>query len=218
LDNILKVNQRLEIVLSKNPNTPQFTSRVEELDSDHMTIAMPMKKGRPIVLESGQEFYGKIYDEGGVYLFKSKFISQRMEPLPVWVATLPHDIEKTQQRDFVRFDVAQPILINYSSYRDPEQLESLKVITKDLSGGGVQAVCEKNIRIGTKVHMIISLSDDDDDDDIEVDGEVLRVNKPQMDRQLFWISIKFIGARNTIRDKISRFIFKKQLEQRQRGL
>lgn len=215
MENILRVNQRLEIMFSKNLNNPKFASRVEEIESDHMIIAMPMQKGHPIVLESGRGFFGKIFDESGVYIFKSKFINMRMSPLPVWIAAMPYDIEKTQQRDFVRFDVSQPLLIEYYLDNDQENLVSLKVITKDLSGGGVQAVCEQPIQVGTKVKMVVFLSDYGD---VEVDGEVIRVNRPQLDRKLYWISIKFIGARNTIRDKISRFIFKKQLEQRQRGV
>lgn len=215
MENILKVNQRLEIMLSKNVRTPKFTSRVEGIDSNQMIIAMPMQKGQPVLLESGRGFYGKIFDESGVYIFKSKFVSKRMSPLPVWIISMPYDIEKTQQRDFVRFDVAQPLFIEYYSDDNLEELVSLKVITKDLSAGGLQAVCEKSISVGTKVKMIVTLTEYGD---IEVDGEVTRVNKPQLDRQLFWISIKFIDTREVVRDKISRFIFKKQLEQRQKGL
>jgi len=215
LEQIVKVNQRLEIMLSKNNNTPRFTSRVEELTSDEMVIAMPMQKGRPIILESGRGFYGKIITESGVYIFKSKFLSKRMYPLPVWVVTLPYEIEKTQQRAFVRFDVSQPLQIEYFLDDDSENAITLKVMTRDLSGGGLQAICEQSIKIGTKVNMTLTLPEEGD---LEVDGEVIRVQKPQKDRQLFWVSIKFVDTRNIVRDKISRFIFRKQLEHRQRGL
>lgn len=214
MENILKINQRLEIMLSKNVNSPKFTSRVEEITSNQVVIAMPMQKGHPILLEAGRGFYGKLFDETGVYVFKSKFLTKRIHPLPVWIITPPYDIEKTQQRSFVRFDVAQPLLIEYALENDQEQMVSLNVVTKDLSGGGLQAVCEKEIKIGTKVNMVITLPEQNE---IQVDGEVIRIHKPQIDRQLFWTSIKFIGARDGVRDKISRFIFKKQLELRQKG-
>ncbi len=215
MEQIVKVNQRLEIMLSKNINTPRFTSRVEELTSDEMIIAMPMQKGRPIILESGRGFYGKIITESGVYIFKSKFLSKRMYPLPVWIVAMPYEIEKTQQRAFVRFDVSQPLQIEYFLDDDAEKAITQKVMTRDLSGGGLQAICEQQIKIGTKVNMMLTLPEDGD---LEVDGEVIRVQKPQEDRQLFWISIKFVDTRNIVRDKISRFIFRKQLEHRQKGL
>jgi len=201
-------------MLSRNINSPRFTSRVEELSSNEMVIAMPMQKGRPIFLESGCGFYGKIITEGGVYFFKSKFLNKRMYPLPVWIAAMPYEIEKMQQREFVRFDVSQPLQIEYFPV-DVDEAVTLIVMTRDLSGGGLQAICEQSIEIGTKVKMVITLPEDGG---LEVDGEVSRVQKPQEDRQLFWVSIKFVGVRNIVRDKISRFIFKKQLEHRQKGL
>lgn len=201
-------------MLSKNSNTPRLASRVEEIASDEMVIAMPMQKGRPIFLESGRGFYGRIITEGGVYFFKSKFLKKRMYPLPVWIVAMPYEIEKMQQREFVRFDVSQPLQLEYLPEDDADHTISLKVITRDLSGGGLQAICEQPIKIGTKVKMIISLPDDGD---LEVAGEVIRVQKPQDDRQLFWISVRFVDVRSIIRDKISRFIFKKQLEHRQKG-
>jgi c-di-GMP-binding flagellar brake protein YcgR len=215
LEQILKVNQRLEIMLSPNINTPRFASRVEEIASNEMVIAMPMQKGRPIFLESGRGFYGKIITEGGVYFFKSKFITKRMHPLPVWIAAMPYEVEKMQQRAFVRFDVSQPLQLEYFLDDDVDNAITLKVMTRDLSGGGLQAICEQSIPIGTKLKMAVTLPEDGE---LELDGEVIRVQKPQEDRQLFWISIKFVGVRNIVRDKISKFIFKKQLEQRQKGL
>lgn len=215
MEQILKVNQRLEIMLSKSVNTPRFASRVEEILANEMVIAMPMQKGRPIFLESGRGFYGKIITEGGVYFFKSKYVNKRMYPLPVWIASMPYEIEKMQQRSFVRFDVSQPLQIEYFPDDDVDNAIAFKVMTRDLSGGGLQAICEQSIKIGTKVKMVITLPEDGD---LEVDGEVIRVQRPQEDRQLFWVSIQFVGARAILRDKISKFIFKKQLEHRQKGL
>lgn len=113
------------------------------------------------------------------------------------------------------FDVSQPLQIEYFLDDDSENAITLKVMTRDLSGGGLQAICEQSIKIGTKVNMTLTLPEEGD---LEVDGEVIRVQKPQEDRQLFWVSIKFVDTRNIVRDKISRFIFRKQLEHRQRGL
>lgn len=215
LEQILKINQRVEIMLSQSGNAPRFTSRIEEMLFDKIVFAMPMQKGHPVLLESGRGFYGKIFDESGVYCFKSKLLDKRMSPLPVWIAKMPYDIEKIQQRAFVRFDIAQPLRIEYFLDHNEEKPVSLKVITKDLSGGGLQAVCEKPIKLGTKVKMVLTLSEGGD---FEIEGEVVRVYKPQMDRQLFWVSVKFINVRDNVRDKIIRFIFKKQLEHRQKGL
>lgn len=215
MEELLKINQRVEIMLSQNSNAPHFTSRIEEMLPDKIIFAMPMQKGHPVLLERGRSFYGKIFDESGIYFFKSNFLDKKMSPLPVWIAEIPHDIEKIQQRAFVRFDISQPLKIEYFLDTNEETPLSFQVNTKDLSGGGLQAICDQPIKLGTKVKMLLTLSEGGD---FEVEGEVVRVCKPQMDRQLFWVSVKFVNVRDNIRDKIVRFIFKKQLEHRKKGL
>jgi len=180
-----------------------------------MIIAMPMEKGYPVFHGRGSTFYGKVFDESGVYSFKSTFIDKKMSHLPIWIVTMPFEIKKIQQRSFVRLDVALPVAIEYSLYDDQDEVVSLKLITKDLSGGGLQVICNQKIKLGKKIKLTLEFLDYGR---FQVDGEVVRILQPQAERQLFWIGIKFSGTHESIRDKISRFIFRKQLEQRQKGL
>ena len=213
--NIFKVNQRLELMLSKKNNDQQYTSRIEEFIHNHMIIAMPMEKGYPVFHERGKTVFGKVFVESGVYTFKSTFIDKKMNPLPIWIVTLPSEIEKCQQRSFVRFDVSLPILLELPPDDGQDEVVSLKLITKDLSGGGLQVISSQSLEVGKALLLTMELPDCGV---FKVDGEVVRVTQPQADRRLFWISIKFVNSPANIRDKISKFIFRKQLEQRQRGL
>jgi len=215
LENFFKINQRLEITLSKKGDAQQYTSRIEEIIHDHMIIAMPMEKGYPVFHGRGNTFYGKVFDASGVYSFKSTFVDKKMGHLPIWIVTMPFDIKKNQQRSFVRFDVALPVVIEYPLHDETDEVVTLKLITKDLSGGGLQVICNQTIKVGKKINLTLDFPDYEV---FQVDGEVVRVHQPQAERQLFWISIKFLSITEKIRDKISRFIFRKQLEQRQKGL
>jgi len=201
-------------MFSKNNNIQQFASRIEEIIEGYMIIAMPMEKGHPIFQARGSTFYGRIFDESGVYAFKSTFIDRKMNPLPIWIVSRPFDIEKTQQRSFVRFDIALPVLVQYITAEEEEEV-ALNLVTKDLSGGGLQVISNRRIKVGKRVQIKL---DCPEYGTFEIMGEIIRVQKPQDDRQVFWISIRFIDIQETIRDKISKFIFKKQLEQRQKGL
>jgi c-di-GMP-binding flagellar brake protein YcgR len=202
-------------MLSKNMNGPHYTSRIEEFIHGYMIIAMPMEKGYPVFLERDNVFYGKIFDETGVYSFKSTFVDKKMNPLPIWIVTTPTDIKKNQQRSYVRFDVSLPIVIDYFLDDDQTEAASLKLTTKDLSGGGLRLISNKQISVGKKIQLKLEFPECEV---FQVNGEVVRINQPQVERQLFWISIKFLGIHESIRDKISKFIFKKQLEQRQKGI
>jgi len=176
---------------------------------------MPMEKGYPVFHGRGHTFYGKVFDESGVYSFKSTFVDKKMSHLPIWIVTMPVDIQKNQQRSFVRFDVTLPVVIECPVEDEPDEVVALKLITKDLSGGGLQVICNQKIKIGKKIKLTLDFLDNGV---FNVDGEIVRLNQPQAERQLFWISIKFVSLSENVRDKISRFIFKKQLEQRQKGL
>ena len=201
-------------MLPKHNTIQQFASRIEEVIHNHMIIAMPMEKGHPIYQTRGSTFAGRIYDESGVYAFKSTFIDRKMTPLPIWIVTMPFEVEKTQQRSFVRFDIALPIVVEYLKDGEEEEI-SLNLVTKDLSGGGLQIISERKIKIGKRVQLTLAFPEQGA---VKVAGEIIRVHKPQDDRQLFWISIRFIDIQESTRDKISKFIFRKQLEQRQKGL
>ena len=178
-----------------------------------MIIAMPMEKGHPAFHGRGSTFYGKIFDETGVYSFKSTFIDQKMGHLPIWIVTMPFDIKKNQQRSFVRFDIALPVVLEYPVDDEQDEKFSLTLITKDLSGGGLQVICNHQLKLGGKMALTLDFSDYGN---FQVEGEIVRVHQPQADRQLFWISIRFLHIPERSRDKISKFIFKKQLEQRQK--
>ena len=202
-------------MMSKTNNAQQYTSRIEGIIHDHLIIAMPMQKGSPVFQERGKAVYGRVFDESGIYTFKSTFVDKKMNPLPIWIVTMPFDIEKSQQRSFVRFDIALPVVIEYSLQDDQNEVASLKLITKDLSGGGLQLICNENLKNGSKIKLMLDCADCGV---FQVDGEVVRVHQPQAERQLFWVSVKFLNIPENTRDKISRFIFRKQLEQRQKGL
>ena len=177
-----------------------------------MIIAMPMQKSYPVFLERGTEFYGKVFDGGGAYTFKSRFVDKKLHPLPIWIVTMPLTVEKTQQRSFVRLDVLLPVTLEYPFNNE---VVSIKAMTRDLSAGGLQAICDRRIKVGKHLKLFL---DCPDYGIFEIEGEVIRNNRPQEDRKLYWISIKFLGIQEIVRDKISKFIFKKQLEQRQKRL
>ena len=51
LDDVIKINQPLEIRLEYDEN--RYASRVEDIKNGNLIIAMPMKKGEPLIPLSG---------------------------------------------------------------------------------------------------------------------------------------------------------------------
>jgi len=210
-DDLFKINQRLEIMLLAN-NLEKYPSRIEELTTQNMIIAMPMSKGQPIFLTTGSKFTGRLIDNGSVYQFTSTFIDKRLQPLPVWIVSQPYDIKKIQQRAFVRIDVMLQAEMQIIS--DSEDTYPIQVVTKDISGGGVRLVCKKTVKLGTKLQLTINIPDSGY---ISAISEVVRVEQPKSDLPVFWVGTKFVDIKENSRSKIIKYIFKKQLEQRQKG-
>lgn len=213
-EHILKVNQRVEITLGKKYEQP-FSSRIEDITPTTIILAMPMDKGVPVLLSPGNVFFGKAIDQGAVYQFTSTFIDKKILPLPVWIASPPRNIRKIQQRAFVRIDAVLPVTMEFEDETEADSMRLLKAFTRDISGGGMQVISKEPIQLGSQLQLQIELPEFGS---VRTIGKVVRAEQPQDARSLFWISIKFIDIPEGIRSKIIKFIFKKQLEQRQKGL
>ena len=213
INTLFKVNQRLEINIDeKQGNVKSYKSRVEEVQSAHLVIAMPMSHGAVISLREGDYFQAKLIIGQLGYQFTSKFISRRLAPLPVWIIAWPSSVTKVQQRSFVRMGVVLPaqVVIKDPDGGEPERLE---VLTRDISGGGLEVVLEKRLPHGMQVLVLMKLPGEGA---ISIVGEVARVHKPLEDREIFWTGIRFIDIQERDRDCIIRYIFKKQLETRRK--
>lgn len=216
-NNIFKINQRLLIALSNKPDSIQYHSRIEDITDTHMIIAMPMSKGYPVLLWTDSCFYGRALADDAVYAFTSTFINKSITPFPIWVVSLPRDVRRIQQRDFVRFNVVLPvemtILPDEGSSEETEPMTEL-VSTKDISGGGIQLIVKEPLPHGTRLQLSFELPEFGS---IQVAGKVVRVDQSPADRQVYWLGVRFVDVHDSVSNKIIKFIFKKQLEQRQKG-
>lgn len=172
-----------------------------------------MCKGYPKILRTGDVFWGKVIDKASAYRFKCRFLDKKMHPLPVWKVSMPYDIEKIQMREFVRIDAMVAVYIQ--NMPNGEDVKPLKLFTKDISGGGLQLVAREKIKIGSKLQMNIEIPDFET---INAIGEVVRVEQPQADNLLFWIGIRFLDIQEKDRNKIIKFVFKKELEIRRKEI
>lgn len=192
----------------------QFSSRIENISHDKLTIAMPMTKGHPVQLNRGERFFGKVFFDGAAYEFQTTLLEKQIFPLPVWIVSMPTAVRRIQQRAFVRVDSIVPIKIKVLD-NNGDDTQLISTTTKDISGGGLRLVSKKYFKLGTQFQLYIELPEFGT---IETLAEVVRVDKPDDSRSLYWIGIKYINLQEGLRSKIIKFVFKKQLEYRQKGL
>lgn len=174
---------------------------------------MPMDKSVPVILLSGQKFLGNLNTPTGLYHFTCIYQDKRLKPLPVWIISLPFDVKRIQQRAFVRIDTKLKIQIQ--AVADSGETNSHNVFTKDISGGGMQIVSKVPYAIGHKIFIAFELPELGS---ICTVAEVVRSVKQESEFDVFYIGLKFIDIPERERNKIIKYIFHKQLENRRKGL
>lgn len=193
----------------------QYRSRIEDIHADNMVIAMPMAKSLPVLLPRGEVFFGRVVANFAAFEFTSSLIAKQMHPLPVWIIAVPYNIKKIQQRAFVRVDAALPVLITEMIDGQESESANISAVTKDISGGGLQIATSHLWPIGTELMVHVDFPGAGP---VVLRSKVMRIQQPQPDRSMFWIGIKFLEINEKDRGNIIKFIFKKQLEQRRKGL
>lgn len=203
------VNQRFDIMLLRDPRSERFPSRVEAIGEDRMEFAMPISKGVPILLCPGDAFCGRVVVDGTVWMFTSTFLDKRFLPVAVWIATPPADFERVQLRSFVRLDTALAATLDVvGSSRPP-----LRAITKNIGGGGAKLVVKQPLDKGALVELAVELPDNGS---LRSRGEVVRVEHDEKGN-FYAVAVKFVEIPERERDKIIKYIFRRQLARRQSG-
>ncbi len=202
----------MDVIITTGRSVERHPSRVEEIGKDYCLIAMPMAKSVPIILLQGTRFNGRVVVDGMVWQFTSEFLDKRIHPIPVWVISRPFDIKKIQLRAFVRIDTVLPVELQVLSEDGSQPVFAAS--TSDISGGGLRAVSKQQLQVGTNLKVSLDLPGTG-----VVQGAGVIVREELLpDRVLYAAGIKFTELAEKDRDKIIKYIFRKQLERRQKGV
>jgi len=177
-----------------------------------MHIAMPMNKSVPVIPRPGTKFYGRALAQGTIWQFTCIFVDKNMVPVPIWICELPFALIKVQLRSFVRLPAALPLKFKILS--DSGDPVSIGTTTRDISGGGLQLITKKDLPVGTILHLWLDLPEFGP---VATKATIVRSDQPP-DTNIYWVATKFTEIVEKDREKIIKFIFKKQSELRQKGL
>jgi|GEM_PF-574330 len=226
---IFKVNQHLKVVIQHGLYMGQYNSRVEDVTEETIEIAIPSKQGNLLPLSEQTWFIGKVVDSTCLYTFKAKILMIMIKKnVPTWIIEMPKEVDKTQRRCYIRMESSLPVFLKIISNGDPkitvggmrytpEELEtkSWEMTTKDISGNGAKLISKWSIMEGTDVAVSIPLPEIGNFDSM---GKIVRSELISPEIGLYWLGVHFTGLLERERDKIIRYVFKKQIELRKRNL
>ncbi|RPF55754.1 flagellar brake protein [Aquisalibacillus elongatus] len=220
---MFKIGQRLSIETFKDGEVDeQFQCRIVEVSQKTIYIDYPVNErtGRSSLFLDGSEFkVSYVHEDGNVYTFSSEVMERKKIKIPVLAIHKPNpkDIRKIQRREYVRVDVSLDVAIHPYT----EELNPLMTRTIDISGGGVAVVGDGgqlNYQPGDqmKITLVLPFSSTHYNY-LLTDVEVVRCimgsgNEPSK------ITYKFVNITDQNREKIIKYCFEKQLENRRKTI
>jgi len=216
-EEFLKVNQRLQLEVEEENLKGRYFSRVEGVEKDSLIIGMPMSKGEVVSFHPGMRMKVIVLGGDALHQFESEVLERKMDLLPVLVISRPKEMKRVQRRDFFRVKASLPV-----QFRELEDItassreEFKKAVSKDISGGGVLLLVNKAIPLETILELRIELRENEF---IESVGRVMIVREGGgLKKRLKEVGVEFIVIEDKDREKVVKFIFEKQREQRHKEL
>lgn len=213
---------------AKKPNT--YLSQIYDIDEEEnrVSIAMPYKEGRLVVLSMGMSFDAFFYSKTSLYHSRVKIVDRyKSNNLYVLVIELNTALKKVQRRQFFRYEVSMPVkymlmdtdaVTLYEKTGElPDSMTEGKMIegqTIDISGGGLKfagAHIEKDsivyiqffYTLGSALYCLRTAA------------TVVESVNPLGRRDIFHNRVSFDNVKNDDRELLIRFIFEEERKQRQ---
>ena len=212
----------------KKPNT--YLSQIYDIDEEEnrVSIAMPYKEGRLVVLSMGMSFDAFFYSKTSLYHSRVKIVDRyKSNNLYVLVIELNTALKKVQRRQFFRYEVSMPvkymlmdsdaIAVYEKTGELPDSVIEGKMIegqTIDISGGGLK-FAGVHIEKGSIVYIQFFYTLGSALYCLKTAATVVESVNPLGRRDIFHNRVSFDNVKDDDRELLIRFIFEEERKQRQ---
>ncbi|HHY97486.1 MAG TPA: hypothetical protein GX509_01970 [Firmicutes bacterium] len=217
---MLRINTRVSLVVEEGPYRGNYSTLIEDVNGDTVTLATPLVDRRPVPIRPGDKVAIQILSSGVAQKFNGTVADRSMEPVPLIRVTLEGIPQSIHRRRFVRIEVELPFY--FRDLNDPASLKKPMVMgtTKDISGSGALVVSSVNMRQlppGAQLEIEIVLPGRRFP--IRGKARVSRMWSVQSGlKEIQNIAIEFTELENQDREDIIKFVLEKQRELRRKGL
>lgn len=188
-----------------------YSSFIESVNEQSMLILSPFCDDMPLQSKVGDTISIRATTEECAYFFEAIFLGYRWNGVSLWEISLPLHLQRSQLREYVRAKISLEVKIEFID--EHLQHKIIKTLTKDVSAGGLQIVMPVAPPPDSKVMVLLSLADQTI---LKVKGEFVRIKYPKTASQKHFASIKFCELDKKLTNKIVKYIFDKQIAQRQK--
>ncbi len=211
----LKVNQRVEMTV---PGAQEkYFSRVEDVKDEGIIVAAPVKQGQVVPMAVNTQLYVTILGENDMYNFQTQVLARgQLGTLPVITLMKPDSTKKVQRRNFFRISADLPcsfrILPEVTAMSMDPYIEAK---SKDISGGGTLVVTEYPVAREMILELSITLPQNQV---VPAVAKVVFVKEGKGGDKKRELATVFLVIEEPDREKIVRYVFKRQQEVRRKEL
>lgn len=225
INNIVKPGDKIDIKYLHQNNDKIYKSSVFDIvDEEEMEITIPTHEGKMILFHNGFEFQFFLYTSKGMYTCEAVVTDRyKRGNFYLLLVEIKTPLKKFQRREFYRLEC----LLDFAYYKIPDEVANLETTEdlfeaiadpvyieqkklariKDLSGGGCRFMTTEPLAMGSKVLIVIRLSNDKIDHMFYLVTEIIACDEIQnMDGR--WLArgkFKFKNMKD--RDLIVRYVF-----------
>jgi c-di-GMP-binding flagellar brake protein YcgR len=212
------INQKIEFKVLHGPYAAAYSTYVDDADAEYLTVVRPWVGGQLVPLTIGETVRVEYAVKNLARLaFPARVVGLEDLGVALVRVAIPDksQIERFQQRDFVRLDVNLPLLFYIIATADHAVRPggAFRSHTRDLSGNGAQILCPEPYPLGSQLDLHLEIGERT----VHAIGEVIR-HVQQISQREFWVGVRFVGMSERDRDVIIRYIFGEMRDRRRKGL
>ena len=211
---IFKINEKLEILMEDGI----YKSNIQDITDEYIAISIPVKDGSYLPLRSGEMVEGIYYQGKSVYKFFTPVLGRKIDRIMMVILKKPEKFIKIQRRNYVRVYFLSNISFTVIGNKDKmididtDKITFYSGYSLDLSAGGMRLSTAKDLFLGDRIRMNISVKEEN----LNLKGKVVRIEKDENNKSIYGIC--FLDIDNKTVDKIMRILFQIMREQRKNGI
>lgn len=134
----LRLWERIEIIVGDDEQKGLYLARIEDFVEDGIVISNPEFRSGGTLLRDSSEVVVLVVKEDAVYQFYSLLFKREQDGSPMFVLTMPRDIQRIQRRQFVRIEMVDTVEVaNLGAQRILPPKSWHKTVSINISGGGM---------------------------------------------------------------------------------
>ncbi|MFZ5646600.1 MAG: flagellar brake protein [Bacillota bacterium] len=212
---VLKARQKIYVY--RNDGKDQYSSVIESIKNDEITIALPLSHSSPLQARVGDLLTVRLPGDAHCFEFTTKVKGLKIDNVPLYVLSYPSEIKRVQLRQHVRLDVL--LDVEYCLPPKPsEKQRYIKATTLNISAGGMKLSVPEPVSEGSIIMVKFDLTVKGTAHSFQLESKVVRVQAIEYKKDKFYhIGLQFTNISNSQKDIIYQFIFGRMAELRREG-